>query len=730
MNTPTDTPIRGTITNATRYIWLIAFAWTASIIGLFILKSIYTTFVPVMLVWGLGTIGVVAGGYMFRRRADMHHQAIVALQEAHDRLQQERALFTSGSVAVFKWKNQEGWPVEYASPNVAALLGYTAEFFLQKGMVYVDIIHPDDIDRITNEVTVASQSHNERFEHLPYRLLRPDGTCVWVLDCTTILRNDEDEITHYVGYLVDITAWKETEESLRESEERLALVVQGANLGMWDWNIPTGGVVYNERWVEMLGYTLSEIEPNISSWEKLAHPEDMSAIMAVLTDHLEGRTPIYQTEHRLRTKSGEWAWVWVAGQVFSWDEAGNPTRIAGVHIDLTAHKQLEEQIVRQERMAAVGQLSAGIAHDFNNILAAILLHADLLQRRSNLPEVAQNHLSIITKSGQRAAKLVRQILDFSQKTMRHPQQIDLAALLQESVHFLKSALPENIHISLRIDAGDYTMMADSGQLQQAITNLGINARYAMPSGGLLQITLSMVDDVGNRNCAICRRSISGRWIQIEVTDSGVGIPADILPHIFEPFFTTREIGEGTGLGLSQVSGIVAQHEGHTYVKSQPGQGSTFALYLPPLPVDETAVEIDTGQGEQINYGSGEIILLVEDDTAVAQVTTAVLQYLGYQVIVASSGEEAITMYDAQHEHINLVLSDMMMPKMDGATLFRKLRTKTPYLNIILMSGYPLDDEGLVLLEEGAVAWLSKPITLEDLSQAVSKALSSEKGRWG
>jgi len=680
--------------------------------------------------WLLGMIGIFIGGRAFNRRVKAHRQDVLALQQAHDQLQQEREMFTNGSVAVFKWKNQDKWPVEYASPNVADLLGYTAETFLQGDVVYADIIHSEDIMRVTDEVLFASQSQNERFEHLPYRLLHPDGTCIWVLDYTTILRNDDGEATHYVGYLIDITAWKKTEESLRESEERLALVLEGTELGMWDWNIPTNNVIFNARWAEMLGYDLSEIEQNGNSWRKLRHPDDVEKIRSALTDHMNGHTSIYQVERRMRSKTGEWIWVLDSGKIFVRDKNGNPIRIAGTQMDITKRKQLEEQIVRQERMAAVGQLSAGIAHDFNNILAAILLHTELLQRWPDIPDKVQDHLSIIAASGQRAATLVRQILDFSQRTMRRPQQIDLESLLQESVRFLETTLPENIHSDLRIDAGDYMMMADSGQLQQAITNLVINARYAMPSGGTLQITLSMVDDVDTVDCAICTELIAARWIRIEVIDSGMGISADVLSHIFEPFFTTREIGEGTGLGLSQVAGIVAQHDGHIHVDSGVGQGTNIALYLPPLAVDDTAVETDEGQGKVIKHGNNETILLVEDDAVVVEATTAVLNYLGYQVIVASSGEDAITVFDEQHEQINLVLSDMMMPAMSGATLFRQLRAKSPYLKVILMSGYPLEDEGRVLLEEGMVAWLSKPITLEDLSQAVSKALASEKGRWG
>lgn len=655
----------------------------------------------------------------------------MALQQTHARLQQEQEMSANGSVAVFKFKNQEKWPVEYASPNVADLLGYTAEMFMRGKISYADIIHSEDINRVTNEVAVASQSQNERFEHLPYRLLRPDGTSLWVLDHTTIIRDKTGKATHYVGYLIDITARKEIEDSLRESEKRLALVLEGTALGTWDWDIPTGGVIFNARWAEMLGYQLSEIEPNVSSWEELMHPDEVADVMAILTDHLEGRTPMYQTEYRLRSKTGEWVWVLDSGKVFARDSAGNPIRVAGTHMDITARKQMEEQIVQHERMAAVGQLSAGIAHDFNNILASILLYTDLLQRQPDLAEDVKRKLAVITTSGQRAAKLVRQILDFSQKTVRRPEKIDLILFLQNSVEFLIATLPENIHIDLQINAGDYTAMVDPSQLLQAITNLAINAHQAMPVGGTLKIKMSRRIDENTDRCAMCGRLITGSWIRIEVADSGRGIPADILPSIFEPFFTTKEIGEGTGLGLSQVSGIMAQHDGHICVKSSVGQGSAFILYLPLVTAtDEVAKDgADEAVVSQIKYGHGETILLVEDDETAADAVTAGFHYLGYQTIVATNGKEALALYEGSQTRINLVLSDIAMPEMDGVELFHRLRAKNPYISVILMSDHSLDDEGKVLLEKGVVAWLSKPVSLDTLSQAVSKALLPEKRRW-
>lgn len=678
------------------------------------------------LLWLLGIVGIVMSGRSFNRYVGEHNRAVVELEQAHNLLRQERDMFVSGSVVVFKWQNMENWPVEYVSANVAEILGHTAEELMRGDVLYAGIIHQEDIIRVANEVATHSQNHTERFEHQPYRLIRPGGDIVWVLDYTTILRDETGNITHYLGYLVDITAWKKVEEALHESEERLEMALKGADLGTWDWNIQTGEVVLNERWAEMLGYTLEEVEPHVNSWKKLMHPDEVPRVMAALTDHLAGRTPIYQTEHRLRTKSGEWRWILDTGKVLMRDEAGHPIRAAGTHQDVTERKQMEQRLIRQERLAAVGQLSAGIAHDFNNILASILLHVELLQQTPNLPKMILIRLSNIAASGQQAAHLVRQILDFSQKTIRRPQDVDLASFMEKIPQFLTSILPENIQIDLDVDPGDYLIEGDTSQLQQLITNLAVNARYAMPGGGVLRIGLSRGVCDGRYRCEMCGQPITGEWVQLQVADTGSGIPANILPRIFEPFFTTREVGEGSGLGLSQVAGILAQHGGHTSVESEMKKGSTFTVYLPPSGSAEKHVSPELAPVEE---GHGETILLVEDDTAVMQATVATLEFLGYQVITAATGTEAIDLFAEHKTQIALVLSDMSLPDIDGAALFQHLKTEDPDLKMVVISGQRLGAREETLLAQGMVTWMQKPVSFDQLAQAIDKALASRRGRW-
>ncbi|MBI1881479.1 MAG: response regulator [Chloroflexi bacterium] len=390
---------------------------------------------------------------------------------------------------------------------------------------------------------------------------------------------------------------------------------------------------------------------------------------------------------------------------------------------LTGLKEAQEKTVQQERLAVVGQLAAGIAHDFNNILTGMLGFAQLLQMSPQMPEAAQADLGHIVTSGQRAAHLIRQLLDFSRKSIRWPQQLDLVPFIKEAVKFLERTIPENIRINLKIAPGVYLVEADPAQIQQLLTNLAINSRDAMPAGGILQIFVARIELEGEIRCVGCNQAVEGEWIRMTVTDNGRGIPPEALPRIFEPFFTTKEVGEGSGLGLAQVLGIVEQQGGHLTVNSREWRGTTFNIYLPPLTPSQDKVEaVEIAPGLP---GQGETILLVEDEPMVLEVGRRILASLGYQALTARSGREALTVYAEHRDEIALVLLDMVMPDMDGVDLFNLLKAQTPEIKVVMMSGYPLGEKGARLLEQGVVDWFQKPMSYPDLAQIISQALLSD-----
>lgn len=389
--------------------------------------------------------------------------------------------------------------------------------------------------------------------------------------------------------------------------------------------------------------------------------------------------------------------------------------------DVTEERLIQKRIQRQERMAAVGQLAAGIAHDFNNILTSIIGFAELLQINPDLPNSAQADLERITKQGQRAARLVRQILDFSSHTITEKRSLDLKSFLKEVIKLLERTIPEDIRISLEADARDYMVTADLTQVQQAITNLALNARDAMPDGGRLHFQLSYLaltlqDPPPHPGIA------PGKWVCLSVRDTGVGIPPQLHTQIFEPFFTTKEVGQGTGLGLAQVYGIIKQHDGYITVESEVGAGATFNIYLPVLAAPGGSASPEETLRSAVPRGNNELILLVEDDASVRYIGATMLQHLGYRVLTAAQGQEALEVYKQHHDEIEVILTDMTMPEMGGPELATLLYQKKPGIKVVILTGYPLKTEAAELKTPGVQAWLQKPLKLEQLAQTLNRLL--------
>ena len=384
-------------------------------------------------------------------------------------------------------------------------------------------------------------------------------------------------------------------------------------------------------------------------------------------------------------------------------------------------REAEERILGQERLAAVGQLAAGIAHDFNNLLTGVIGYAELLGMRADIPETAKTDLKRIVRQGQRAAHLIRQILDFSRQSMIQRRSLNLVSFLKESIKFLERTIPESVNIALEMGSDEYSVHADPAQMQQVLTNQAVNARDAMPEGGELRFRLSRRTLTPDERPPLPEMS-SGEWIELSVSDTGTGIPPDVRPHVFEPFITTKDVGKGTGLGLSQVYGIVTQHEGFIDVKSEVAEGTTFTLYLPALSLQEDVLE-ERAPGE-VPLGQGETILVVEDEPGVLEMIGMMLERLGYHVLTAGSGVEALDVYDRHRDEIVLVLTDMVMPEMGGVELLYLLKERNPDTKTVVMTGYPLEDEDRKLLSPGISGWLEKPVDLGRLMQVVSEALAS------
>jgi two-component system cell cycle sensor histidine kinase/response regulator CckA len=388
-------------------------------------------------------------------------------------------------------------------------------------------------------------------------------------------------------------------------------------------------------------------------------------------------------------------------------------------------KQAEEQVQQQERLAAVGQLAGGIAHDFNNFLTTIMLHAHLLLRMEDLPLRATGITETILSESRRAAQLVRQILDFSRRSMMETEPINLVAFIAETVDILRKTLPENIRLVTEIGQERYVVNADPTRIQQIVMNLALNARDVMPEGGELRIRLSKVEIGSGEKLPVAdtfaAEMSDGRWVCLAISDTGTGMTEEVRSHIFEPFFTTKG-PKGTGLGLAQVYGIVKQHEGHIGMDTELGRGTTFRVYLPAY--DETKVE-ESSEGVSIApEGKGETILLVEDEEKVREAGQWILESLGYRVLTASNGREGLEVYRAT-DRVDLVVTDMVMPDMGGKELIQELRRTEPGIKTLAITGYVMQEELQDLREGGVMEIVHKPLEASTLGKAIRRILDEE-----
>ncbi|HEX3034506.1 MAG TPA: ATP-binding protein, partial [Thermodesulfobacteriota bacterium] len=390
--------------------------------------------------------------------------------------------------------------------------------------------------------------------------------------------------------------------------------------------------------------------------------------------------------------------------------------------DVTKERVIRQRIETQQRLAAVGQLAAGIAHDVNNALAVILGLSELLKKEQTLSDGVESLVNIIIRQGYQTSKLVQQILDFSRQSTPKPHPLDFLSFFKENMKLLERVIPENIRITVDFTSGEFWILADPSQMQQILTNLVLNSRDAMPKGGEIRVGLAH-SDFDHMTQPPFSGMLSDEWLILSVSDTGIGIEPKHIPRIFEPFFTTKERSMGTGLGLSQVYGLVKQHNGFIDVVSEVGKGTTFTIYLPLMAERKP---VPTGaDNEDIIYGQGEIILLVEDEPTVLETNKAMLESLGYQVLTAKDGPEALRIYRQHHDKVSLVLTDAIMPDMDGFALLEELAIQNPDIKGVLMSGYPLEEEKKELLTQRAINWIQKPFTIVSLSQVVRFSLNKE-----
>ncbi len=513
----------------------------------------------------------------------------------------------------------------------------------------------------------------------------------------------------------DLTAEKTIRQALEDSESRFERFFEEAPLGIA--LIDKDGIVRdcNIALAKLLGRPLSTIEGK--AYSEMLDMGDWKTVIGVISRISRGEILNDPIEVRLWVDSLKAS---IPCQLFA-RQFKEGSHIALHFIDLSKQKNLETQFIQSQKMQAVGQLAGGIAHDFNNLLTAIIGFSDLLLLRHKPGDPSFSDIQQIRQNSNRAANLVRQLLAFSRQQTLRPQVQDITDILTEVSHLLRRLIGVNIDLKL-VHGNDLGLVkVDGGQMEQVLVNMAVNARDAMPEGGTVTITTRALTTKVPTTFGEDTMP-AGDWIVIDVQDTGTGIPPDVLERIFEPFFTTKDVGKGTGLGLATVYGIIRQTDGFLGVDSTVGEGTTFSIYLPQADEAEAKNNAPVAAPEETDTdltGTARI-LLVEDEDAVRTFSTRALTNKGYEVVTAEHGEAGLAVYNEQTKPFDLLITDVMMPGMDGPTLAKEIRAMEPTLKIIFVSGYT--EEKLKDTMGDGIYFLPKPFTLKQLAAKVKEVL--------
>lgn len=641
----------------------------------------------------------------------------IAHRETTDALVLKSHIVEASPAAAFLWRNEEGWPVDYVSENASSLFGHAAHAFRSGSVPYSTVIHPDDLERVASEVASFSADDGRlRFEHEPYRIVTKEGAVKWVDDRTVIRRDASGQITHYQGVVLDITERMKAEEALRQSDERLRAVLSAMSDFLFvldrDHRIEMiNRLGMGQRREELIGLPIYDLAP----------PEERDRIRAMLDLVVRERVSQQFDGTYVRPDGETRQFSSVAAPIVVSDEvvgsvvnSRDVTERRQLELEL---KRLEEQYQQSQKMESIGRLAGGVAHDFNNSITVINSFAQFVADGLRKGDPMLDDIREVQTAGRRAAALTRQLLAFSRKQVMDPRVLDLNEIVSDMERMLKRLIGEDVTLSVHLAEDLGAVKVDPGQMEHVVMNLAVNARDAMPTGGTLTIETanaepSQVEEAFGDAAA-------GPMVLLCVSDEGVGITEEVKERMYEPFFTTKQRGEGTGLGLSMVYGIVKQSGGDIAVVTSPGQGSTFKVCLPRV---QEAGASRTPKGEGVVHGGTETVLLVEDEDAVRALAKRILTRAGYSVVAVASGGEALLAYEQQASEIRLVLTDVVMPKMSGRELADRLKKIEPGLKVLYMSGYTDDaiaDHGVL---RGGAQLITKPFSPDQLMEKVRSVL--------
>jgi len=624
----------------------------------------------------------------------LQRAAEVDLRESEERF---RLLAKASHAAVWDWNMITG--AHSWNEGVVTLFGYPPGEIEPTINFCVTRIHPDDQKTVEATVLQAMESGAESWT-AEYRFRRRDGGYTPVRDCGYILRNAAGEPVRMIGGMTDLTERRQAEARIAEQanlidEAHDAIVLRDLEHRVTFWNKGA------ER---VFGWTPAEacgrLFPELVGVDQERFAEANNSVRT--TGEWNGEIQKLAKNNSKLVFASRWTLLR--------DARGEGRAILSIDTDITERKKLELRFLRAQRMESIGTLAGGIAHDLNNALAPILMSIDLLKLDLGETERSKT-IETIETSARRCADMVGQVLCFARGFEGRKAVVQPRHLLREIQKLISETFPKNIQITLRMDSDRWSVMGDPTQLHQVLLNLCVNARDAMPAGGTIALSSDHV--LLDQSFALMHVGAKvGPYILLQVQDDGMGIPAENIEKIFDPFFTTKEIGKGTGLGLSTSLAIIQSHGGFVRVYSEPGRGTTFQVYLPANAGDQTG-EL-ARQEKNLPRGNGETILVIDDDESVRQITRQTLEAFGYRAMLAQDGAEAVAIYAQNKAGIDLVLTDMMMPIMDGPSTIQVLMKLNPRIKLIAASGISSNAHVARAAGSGVTHFLPKPYTAETL----------------
>jgi PAS domain S-box-containing protein len=635
-----------------------------------------------------------------------------ALEQTRQRLRQSeeqfRNMFNSAAIGI-AISTPEG---RFLRANAAycTMLGYSEAEMLE--MNFADVTHPVDLTlnlELRDELLAGAR---DSFV-MEKRYLKKGGEVVWTRHSVSATHTDSREIATLLVIAEDITERRRIEDELKRKQARYQRLVDSNVQGVMFWRRDGKVSGANDAFLKLVRHSREELEAGLIDWRALTPPEYASrdaGSMAEIDAHGIGLT--YEKEFVLR--DGTRVPILLGGAAFEDD----PDEGVCFVLDLTERKKLEQQFFRAQRLESIGTLASGLAHDLNNILAPISISAELLKANTHDRE-STAMLEAIELSAKRGGEIVQQVLSFTRGVTSERTELKAKLLLDDLGKIIKDTFPKDIRLQFHIPNDAWALFGDATQVHQVLLNLCVNARDAMPNGGVLTLSVDncdLEDQTSTMNIPIK----AGRYVRISVTDSGTGMPKEILEKIFEPFFTTKDLSKGTGLGLSTVVAILRSHEGAISVYSEPGKGTTFNVYLPAAETVSAGVKPKVKSAE-LARGNGETILVVDDESALLAVIGKALRTYGYQILTARDGAEGVAIYARNLENISVVLTDLTMPGMSGGEMIHALRRMNPELKVIASSGLHSQVSATAAIP-GVKHFLTKPYVLHTLLKTLQNVM--------